>query len=171
VRLARVSAEPRIVNRSERVLVALATFGALFCVASLAYGVTRVPLVRDVAFSGVDHRSGPACHGPALWNGERAWVTCDWRHAAVRTLVEFDPETARATVLHRWSRTDGDTPALQVVRPCPDGLLFASPVWLIAFIALRGRSPRPPGLVIAAGVYILLFLCGAEAYLGALAWI
>ncbi len=103
--------------------MALATAGALAIVVSLAFALTRAAPARDVFFVGGKDGDDARCHGPVVWTGEVAWTACDWFYRD-RALVELDPETARATVLHQWSVDDGNTPGLRIVRPCEGGQLF-----------------------------------------------
>ncbi len=103
--------------------MALATGGALTVVVSLAVALTRASPARDVSFVGGSDGDDARCHGPVVWTGEVAWTACDWFYRD-RALVELDPEAARATVVHRWSVDDGNTPDLRIVRPCEGGQLF-----------------------------------------------
>jgi len=94
--------EAPVVSRSPRVLVALATMGAVTVLVSLGVALTRPSPARDVSFVGGNDDDDARCHGPVVWTGDVAWATCDWFYRD-RALVELDPEAARATVLHRWS--------------------------------------------------------------------
>lgn len=144
-------------TRSPRVLAALATVGVLVCIVGLAATLAGPAPARDVAFVGENSESEARCHGPALWNGERAWVACDWSYKD-RALVELDPETARATVLYRWSLEDGNTPSLRVARPCADGQVFVIGETKQTTLVTRRGADIVAGRVDVAGDAVL----GAE---------
>lgn len=105
-----------------RISASLATVAAVAILGSLVATLAVPSPPRAVSFpGGADDE--PSCHGAAVWTGEVAWATCDWYYRD-RALVELDPETARAKVLHRWRLDDGNLPELRIVRPCEDGRVF-----------------------------------------------
>lgn len=110
-------------SRLSRVAVALATVIALTILGSLAWTLTTPAPPRPVAFVGGDHDDAATCHSAVAWDGRVAHTACAWLYRD-RALVELDPETAQATVLHRWSHDDGNTPDLRILQACGDGQLF-----------------------------------------------
>ncbi len=104
-------------------MVILATLGAVAMLMSLVWATLGPAPARDVEFVGGWSEGEPTCHGPALWTGKVAYAACDWVYRR-RALIRFDPEEARATVIHRWETDDGNMPELRVFQPCGDGQLF-----------------------------------------------
>jgi hypothetical protein len=128
-------------RRSNTVLVVtgVAAVGVLLAV---IYALTGPPRPRPVSYVGA-WGDKPTCHGPSLWAGERAYAACDWFYDK-RALVELDPETAEAMVIHRWEVDDGNTPELRIAQSCGDGWLFViAETKQTTVVTRRGEAVRP----------------------------
>ena len=144
-----------------RVLVALASVAAAFVLAVLAVAWSTPSPPRDVAFVGGWDSDDASCGGPVLWSEGRAFAACDWFYDD-RALVELDPEAARATVLHRWSVDDGNTPELSIVRPCPDGELFVVAETKQTTVVVRRASGTTGSSIPIAGERVFGAHCSAD---------
>ena len=148
-------------GRTTRVLVVLASLAGAFLIGALALAWLTPSPARDVVFVGGWDSDDARCGGPVVWSEGRAFAACDWFYDD-RALVELDPESARATVLHRWSLDDGNTPELWIVRPCPGGRLFVVAETKQTTLVARRASGTTATSVPIAGKRVLGAECGAN---------